>query len=321
MDGKREELEDLGVSIRWPKGYEDDDASIGGPSRRARKASADERRAPRRSPRRPTAPAADVEPIEVKPPDQAPTGEESELSERVDRLSDSLTAVTEQITKALSASDDAVRRVERLCSALSVEVAEVGQAISDQVARYSSATTEGPAGKRTSPGKGAGASESVTPALTRITQKLDGLATAQERAAKERRISESVTPALTRITQKLDGLAAAVADASERPGASPLGEFEDLMEGTAEAVTRIETLTEALIEASDARPADISELSVRTLERLGLTVGARFEANTTTAVEAIDKTVNEALDRAVAQFKEVAPPLVDRSTTAAITRL
>lgn len=287
--GEREKQDELDVSIHWPKGYEVDDGGEGA-LRRRRKPSAEERPAPRRSPRRPTPPTANGEATVLGPPDQAPAVIDPGLSERVDRISESLAAVTDHITKAQKASDKAVRRVERLCSALSVEVAEVGQAISDQVARYSSATTEARPGKGTSAGRAAAT-------------------------------SESVTPALTKINQKLDGLAAAVADNHDRPAASPMEGLEELVEGSAEAVTRIETLVEALVEASDARPADISEYSARSLERLGLTVGARFEANTTTAVEAIDKTVNEALERAVAQFKEVAPPLVDRSTTAAITRL
>lgn len=288
MAGEQEEKDELDVSIRWPKGYEADDGGEGA-LRRRRKPPANERPAPRRSPRRPTPPATNGETAVLAPPAQARAVIDPELSERVDRISESLAAVTDQITKAQSASDEAVGRVERLCSALSVEMAEVGQAISDQVAHYSSVAA------------------STRPA--------------KESTSKAAGISESVTPALKKIIQKLDGLASSVADASAPPAPSPLEGFDEVVQATAEAVTRIETLVEALVEASDARPADISELSARTLERLGLTVGARFEANTTTAVEAIDKTVNEALDRAVTQFKEVTPPLVDRSTTSAITRL
>lgn len=184
------------------------------------------------------------------------------------------------ITKTLAASDKALRRLERLTSALSVEVAEIGQAISDQVTEYSSATTD-----------------------------------------EVRKLGQAISESTATVTKGVEGLATAVADSYDRPLGTPAEGLEDLVEGTSEAVIRIETLVEALVEASDARPSDISEYSARTLERLGLTVGSRFEANTTTAVEAINETVNQAIDRAIAEFKEVAPPLVDRSSTAAITRL
>jgi len=46
-----------------------------------------------------------------------------------------------------------------------------------------------------------------------------------------------------------------------------------------------------------------------------------MEGASTVAVESIEAAVNEAIDRAVGQFKDLAPPVVDRSTTAALTRL
>jgi uncharacterized protein YoxC len=292
-----EQQDDLDVSIRWPKGYYDDDDPA--PPRRRRKSAGTKEPGARRARTPVTAPVATTdEPIVVPPVAEAEGVEEvglghddEEVSRQVDRLSEQLSGVTEQITEALLASSKAVRRVEQLTAALSVEVAEIGQAITDQVAGYSASTTD----------------EVRTGTRSMKTE--------------VKRIDKSVTDSLTTINQQLEGLAAAVADTYDRPAGASSEGFEELVEGTSEAVTRVETLVEALVEASDARPADISEHSARTLERLGLTVGARFEANTTTAVEAIDVAVNEALERAVAQFKEMAPPPVDRSTTAAITRL
>ncbi|MGI8751449.1 MAG: hypothetical protein ACR2MN_03915 [Acidimicrobiales bacterium] len=288
MAGQGDHQDDLNVSIRWPKGYDDDD--VKSPFRRRRKAAVDEPRRPGGPRDQPTDLDVGSEAAPLLFPDAAPAGGDPDLGARVDRISDNLTMVTKQITEALTASDKAVRRVERLCSALSVEVAEVGQSISDQVAQVSSATTEKGTGKTTASTKAMGT-------------------------------SAATSAALTSISRKLDGLAASVADASDRPAVTSTDGLEEVVEGTADAVTRIETLVEALIEASDARPTDISEQSARTLERLGLTVGARFEANTTNAVEAIDTSINEAIERAVSQFKEMAPPVVDRSTTAAVTRL
>lgn len=298
-----EQPDDLDVSIRWPKGYDDEEAA---PSRRRRKASVPNRSAGRR--RTPvSAPTTAEEPFLVPPTAVAATPESdrseheaeasedgagaSGLNERVDRLGEQMSALTNQITEALAASDKAVRRVEQLTSALSVEVAEIGQAISDQIAGYSSATTD-----------------EVRTRGEAVSAAVEG-------------INESMTDSLATVTQRLEGLAAAAADDYDRPSASPADGLGDTVEGTSEAVMRIETLVEALIEASDARPTDISEFSARTLERLGLTVGSRFEASTTNAVAAVDAAVNQAVDRAIAQFKEVAPPLVDRSTTSAITRL
>ncbi|MDQ6837008.1 MAG: hypothetical protein M3137_01360, partial [Actinomycetota bacterium] len=229
--------------------------------------------------------------VAVSPGKRAPTGKGTEIRPPGEGLSQTLLAISDEITEALALSDQAIRRVEQLTAALSVEVAEVGQAISDQVGQYSEAATD---------------------------QVRDGLGSLRGQVGM---INKSMSDSLATITQQLDGLSAAVAESYDRPVGSSAEGMDDLVEGTAEAVTRIETLVEALVEASDARPADISELSVRTLERLGLTVGARFEANTTTAVEAIDAAVNQAIDRVTEQFKDMAPPVVDRSTTSAITRL
>jgi hypothetical protein len=235
--------------------------------------------------------AIEVPPVEAALVPEAPLvtdrpvlDHDAGLMERVDDLSRQLTAVTQQITETLDTSAKAVRRVEQLASALAVEVAEIGQAITDQIAGYSSATA-------------------------------DDVRTRTKAISTEvRRIDKS-------ITQQLEALAAAVADSSNRSAGGLSEGVEDALESTSEAVGRVETLVEALVEASDARPTEISEFTAKTLERLGITVGARFEASTTMAVEAINAGVEEAVDRAVTQFKEVAPPLVDRSTTAAITRL
>jgi hypothetical protein len=287
MAREGEQPDDLDVSIRWPKGYHDED-----PPPRRRRRSADGEGSTRRRARTPVAaPAATAdEAIEVPPVDAAPAADpavpegDAGLAERVDHVSRQLAAVTARITEALDTSAKAVRRVEQLASALSVEVAEIGQAITDEIAGYSSVTTD-------------------------------------EVRSRAKSISTEVARVDKSITQQLEGLAAAVADSYDRPGGGSSEGVEEVLETTSEAVGRVEMLVEALVEASDARPTEISEFTAKTLERLGLTVGARFEASTTTAVEAIDAAVDEAVDRAVTQFKEVAPPLVDRSATAAITRL
>lgn len=187
----------------------------------------------------------------------------------------------------LTATDQAIRRIQQTCSALSVEMAAVGQAVSDQVGEHASATAE-----------------SLRAGIQMLSDDLEG-------------VGSSVADSLAQVTARLGAAnGAVVAD-----GGPAVEGLADLVEGTAEGVARIETLVEALVEVGEARPADVTEQAARTLERLGLTVGARFEAATTVAVETVDENVKEAIDRAVSQFKDVSPPVVDRSTTAAITRL
>lgn len=196
-----------------------------------------------------------------------------------------------EIIDAVEASESAIRRVEQILSALSVEVAEVGQAVSDQVVQSSSGT-------RDEVRAGIGVLSSDVEAAT-----------------------ESMADSIAQVTQRLEDLATAVA---ARDDAAPVGtdhRVTSAVTETAEAVARVETLVEDLITATEERPTDVSELTSRTLERLGLSVSAKLEATAITAAEAIERAAEEAIDRAVSQFKDLAPPVVDRSTTAAVTRL
>ncbi|MDQ6782608.1 MAG: hypothetical protein M3063_04005 [Actinomycetota bacterium] len=196
---------------------------------------------------------------------------------------------TMEIVEAVAESGRATGRVEQMASALSFELADVAQSVSDQLSRNAEE-----------------ANGALTGGLDQVSREIEGL-------------NESVSASLTQIADQLSASADASAEHDE--GQAIGLHVEHLVEGTSDAVARIETLAEMLIETAEERPVDLSEHTTRTLERLGLTVGARMEASATTAAQAIDEAVTEAIDRAIKEFKETAPPPVDRSTTSAITRL
>lgn len=194
---------------------------------------------------------------------------------------------TTEILGALAGSEADLRRVEQVTSALSVELAEVGQSLSDQTREAAEV-----AGKELRDG------------FARLGGDVEAL-------------GESFADSLAQVSDRSaarDGSADAAPVETDHRVASAVTE-------TAEAVARVETLVEDLITATEERPTDVSELTSRTLERLGLSVSAKLEATAITAAEAIERAAEEAIDRAVSQFKDLAPPVVDRSTTAAVTRL
>lgn len=114
-------------------------------------------------------------------------------------------------------------------------------------------------------------------------------------------VGESVADSLSEVSERLDTL---IAREPERPLDT-------------EAMGRIEMLVEALVEAGEAPPTDAESRSALTLERLGDALSERVEAATTASIDRIATAVRAA----TRELKGAVPPVVDRSTTAALTRL
>jgi hypothetical protein len=275
---------------------------------------------------------------------------------------------TTSLKAAVTAGEEGARHIDKVVTALSSEVAAIGQRLSDQVDAASSRSladlaalgehlgvlveglTETNRADVTAAfrrltnevmtavtGTGdesarhaqqvsadiAALSESVADALARVADRLEQLAVNNH---DQQDVVEAVAAALDDVAARLDDLDAsnrarhdrmltAVADLRSKRGQAPPVNLEPVTSG----LERIETFVEALVDASDdsAEAGQAVTSAVDRLTALEATIADRLGDATTAVV----RELTEAAERAANQIRTAAPPVTERSTLAAITRI
>ncbi|MDQ6946030.1 MAG: hypothetical protein M3256_07095 [Actinomycetota bacterium] len=275
---------------------------------------------------------------------------------------------TAAMQEGLAANKETVRRIERLSSAVSAELATIGQRLTDEVeavctqnrselsglgeqlsaqvdataettradlaaisrrlsteveTAVASTVVESRQKAEAVTADIAGLGESVADALAQVADRLERLAMTN---SGQRDTAEAVTEALDDVAVRLDDLdstgrarhdriVAAVGDLrSKGSNVVPV----DL--GTlASRFERIDTFLVALMDANEDSTDNEEKVTaaLKRLEGLEATIAEQVSDAATGAV----RTLTDAAERAAAQIKAAAPPMVDRSSLAAMTRI
>lgn len=269
---------------------------------------------------------------------------------------------------AVAATEDGVRRIDRVGSAISTELATIGQRVTDQVevtsttglselaalgehlsARIDGVTETSRADLATATRRLtnevlsavtatgtesrehaervsadiSGLSESVADALTQVAERLEQLALNNHG---QQDVVEAVAQALDDVAARLDDLdstnrsrhertVAAIADLRSKRSQPPPVDLGPVTSG----LDRVETFVEALVDAADDRAGTRDTLiaAVERLEGLQTTIADQLDQAASRAIG----NLTDAAERAANQIKTAVPPVTERSTLAAMTRI
>ncbi len=234
------------------------------------------------------------------------------------QLDEALRQARSEMTKnledaAATAGGDGARHIDKVATAISSELANVAQRLSDQV---------GGTSERVGADVSA-LSDSVADALTQVADRLEHVALSNHA---QQDIVESVAQALDDVAVRFDDLDSSSRSRHERMIAA----IEDLrlkrvqsppvnLGPVTTGLERVETLLEALVESGDgtADRVTAAAAAVERLEGMEATIGDQFNEAVTGAV----RDLTETADRATDEIKSAIPPVTERSTLVAMARI
>lgn len=233
------------------------------------------------------------------------------VNERMGDVGDVVARSQTQLSHEL---EEGARRIDRVATAISTEMATIAQRLSEQVESNSDRV-----------GADVSAlSDSVADALSQVADRLEQVALNNQG---QQDVVESVAQAFDDVAARLDDLDSsdrsrherligAVEDLRSKRGQSPPADLEPVTGG----LERIETLIEALVDAADNSTSTEATAVAAAVERLE-GVEATMAGQINEAVTSVVRDLTETAERAADQIKAAVPPGTERSTLAAMARI